>query len=56
MEAPRVLKPINAAEVKPGSAAHFVVEVAGSPMPEITWFREGHQILHSEDFQIIQVR
>ena len=56
MEPPKFAKPINATEVKPGAPAHFVVEVAGSPMPEITWYREGHQILHSEDFQIIQVR
>ena len=55
MEPPKFVKPINAMEVKKGSAAHFVVEVSGTPTPQVTWYREGHQILHSDDFQIIQV-
>ena len=56
MNPPKFVKPINAQEVQKGASAHFVVEVSGTPTPQVSWFREGHQILHSEDFQIIQVR
>ena len=56
MVPPKFVKPINAVEAKKGGSAHFVVEFDGSPQPDVTWFREGHAIQSSNDFQIVQVR
>ena len=40
--------------VKEGDSVKFTVRVAGHPVPEVTWFRGGVKINHSNDFQISQ--
>lgn len=52
MEPPKFAKPISGVQSKDGEQAVFEAIVAGSPLPEVTWFREGHQITHSEDFHV----
>ena len=41
-------------EVKEGDSVRFTVRVVGKPAPEVTWYREGSQIVSSPDFEIIQ--
>ena len=41
-------------EVKEGQSVRFTVRVAGKPAPEVTWYREGTQIVSSPDFELIQ--
>ena len=52
MAPPAFAKPIAGLDAKEGSLAHFEVVVAGQPLPQVTWFREGHQIVPSKDFQV----
>ena len=52
MEPPKFVKPVTGIQVMEGQPAHFEALVNGQPAPEVTWFREGHQIHHSEDFQV----
>lgn len=52
MEPPHYLKPIAGLDVVEGKSAEFEAIVAGQPPPEVTWFREGHQITDSDDFKI----
>lgn len=40
--------------VREGESVKFTVRVAGHPAPEVTWFRGGVKITHSNDFQISQ--
>ena len=54
MEPPRYLKPIAGLDVVQGKPAQFEAIVAGQPPPEVTWFREGHQITDSEEFKILR--
>ncbi|ELT91006.1 hypothetical protein CAPTEDRAFT_69048, partial [Capitella teleta] len=49
---PRYLKPITGLDVVEGKSAQFEAIVAGQPPPEVTWFREGHQITDSQEFKI----
>ena len=51
-EAPRFLQPIAGTEGVPGKPAQFQVVVAGNPLPQVMWFREGHQIQHNGEFQV----
>ncbi len=54
MEPPRFVQPVNALQVVEGSQAVFETTVAGQPLPEVAWFREGHQIQHSDEFQVLR--
>ena len=40
--------------VKEGDAVRFTIRVSGKPPPEVTWYREGSQIVSSPDFEILQ--
>lgn len=42
--------------IKEGEPVRLTVRVAGHPPPEVTWYREGQQLVSSPDFEIIQVR
>ena len=54
VEAPRFSGALQSVEVKDGQSARFEAVINGVPPPQVTWFREGIQIPHSQDFQIIQ--
>ena len=41
-------------EVKEGEAVRFTIRVSGKPPPDVTWYREGSQIVSSADFEIKQ--
>jgi len=53
-EPPAFAVPLTNLTVVDGQQAVFEATVTGIPSPEVTWFHEGHQITHSEDFQIIK--
>lgn len=40
--------------IKEGEPVKLTVRVAGHPPPEVTWYREGSQIVSSPDFEIVQ--
>ena len=40
--------------IKEGEPVKLTVRVAGHPAPEVTWYREGSQIISSPDFEIVQ--
>ena len=40
--------------IKEGEPVKLTVRVAGHPTPEVTWYREGSQIISSPDFEIVQ--
>ena len=52
MEPPQFVRPIYGLDVVEGGQAMFEVVVSGQPMPDITWYHEGHQIQHGPDFQV----
>lgn len=52
MEPPKFVKPVTSFQMAEGQPARFESIVSGNPSPEVTWFREGHQIHNSEDFQV----
>lgn len=41
-------------QVKEGEAVKLTVRVAGTPAPQVMWYREGSHIVSSPDFEIIQ--
>jgi hypothetical protein len=51
-EPPSFKQPINGFHIGEGQMVRFEAIVSGLPQPEVTWFREGHQIHHSDDFQV----
>ena len=54
MQPPEFTERLHTKEVKEGAAVKFTVRVKGKPPPEVTWFREGSQIVSSPDFEIQQ--
>jgi titin len=54
MEPPKFAQPISGCQCVEASPAMFSIVVEGKPPPQVMWFREGHQIAHSNDFQITQ--
>ncbi|ELT91001.1 hypothetical protein CAPTEDRAFT_59065, partial [Capitella teleta] len=51
---PEFVERLTTKEVKEGAAVKFSVKVKGKPPPEVTWYREGSQIVSSPDFEIKQ--
>eukprot|EP00106_Octopus_bimaculoides_P016754 XP_014784196.1 PREDICTED: titin-like isoform X3 [Octopus bimaculoides] len=41
-------------QVKEGESVKLTVRVAGTPAPQVMWYREGSRIVSSPDFEIIQ--
>lgn len=54
MQPPEFTERLHTREVKEGAAVKFSVKVKGKPAPEVTWYREGSQIVSSPDFEIQQ--
>ena len=52
MEPPKFTKPIAGIDVVEGHQAKFEAVATGQPLPQVTWFREGHQIQPTGDFQV----
>ena len=52
MAPPRFVQPITNCDAAENTPARFEATVEGQPKPQITWFREGHQIVPSNDFQV----
>nr|XP_006823021.1 PREDICTED: titin-like [Saccoglossus kowalevskii] len=50
---PRFYRKITNCDVVEGNTARFDCKVLGRPPPEITWYREGHEIRSSPDFRVI---
>lgn len=51
---PSFTEKLTRRQAREGDAIKLTVKVAGNPPPNITWFREGSQIVSSPDFEIIQ--
>ncbi|XP_074662091.1 titin-like isoform X2 [Tubulanus polymorphus] len=45
---------LQSQEVKEGKPVRLTVQVAGAPIPDVTWYREGQKIISSPDFEIVQ--
>ena len=52
MEPPSFTQPITGIDVAEGNPTQFEAVVAGQPLPQMCWFREGVQIPHSDEFQV----
>ncbi|CAG2164046.1 unnamed protein product [Oppiella nova] len=48
------MTPLTDLTVMEGSPARFVTALSGSPTPKIMWYRDGHAIEPSRDFQMSQ--
>lgn len=53
MEPPSFSQPITGIDVAEGNPTQFEAIVAGQPLPQVAWFREGVQIPHSDEFQVV---
>ncbi len=51
---PEFPQKLQSKSVKEGDTVRFTVRVSGKPVPEVTWYREGSQIVSSPDFEIQQ--
>ena len=54
MVLPEFTERLQTKEVREGEAVQFTVRLSGCPPPEVTWYREGMQIMSSPDFTISQ--
>ncbi len=50
---PEFTERLQTREVKEGDSVRYTVRVTGKPMPQVTWYREGSQIISSPDFEVI---
>ena len=48
----RFVKPLTSMNTVPGKVVRFEVVVAGTPQPQVSWFKEGHPIRPSHEFQV----
>ena len=53
MTPPKFVKPLASVDVAEGTPATLEAITEGNPAPQVTWYREGHQIMPSNDFQVI---
>ena len=51
---PQFTQKLEGQTVNEGESVRFQVRVAGKPLPEVTWYREGMPIVSSPDFNITQ--
>ncbi|XP_063743984.1 titin-like [Eleginops maclovinus] len=50
---PVFVKEISSAQVKIGEMTEFTCQFQGDPMPTVTWLKDGHQLAHNPDFDIM---
>lgn len=51
LEAPVFITPLSDAEIQEGSKFTFVCQVAGTPLPVVTWYKDGISIQNNPDYQ-----
>jgi len=51
-EPPRFITPVTSIDADEGNKVVFEAVVAGSPQPEIIWYRENEEITSSLDFHV----
>ncbi|KRT85768.1 Immunoglobulin, partial [Oryctes borbonicus] len=51
MEAPKFVSPLNDAVIEEGSKFTFVCKVIGTPMPIVTWYKDGISIQNFPDYE-----
>ena len=49
---PKFLRGLHDAEVLSGTSVKFIVEVVGSPTPQVTWYKDGTPVVDSEKFTV----
>lgn len=52
MHAPKIILPLKALIAKPDKPLTLEAKIEGQPQPEINWFRNGKEIVPSDDFKI----
>ncbi|XP_029283230.1 LOW QUALITY PROTEIN: muscle M-line assembly protein unc-89-like [Cottoperca gobio] len=50
---PVFVKEISSAKVKIGEMSEFICQYQGDPLPTVTWLKDGHQLAHNPDFDIM---
>lgn len=51
-EAPKILTPIEAKTIKPGSSITYEVKFEGKPMPKVKWLRNGKELIPNEKITV----
>lgn len=51
---PTFTEKLQKVHAKEGEPVRLTVRVAGTPAPQVTWYREGSRIVSSPDFEVIQ--
>lgn len=51
LEPPVFVTPLSDAEIQEGSKFTFVCQVAGTPLPVVTWYKDGISIQNNPDYQ-----
>lgn len=51
LEPPVFTSPLSDAEIQEGSKFTFVCQVAGTPLPVVTWYKDGISIQNNPDYQ-----
>lgn len=50
---PVFLKEISSVQVKIGEMTEFTCQFEGDPLPTVTWLKDGHQLVHNPDYDIM---